>query len=163
MHSTLKSSSTFYKGKPFWENQGSSKKIVGINQNGILITVRKILLQEGQIKTKIRIRQIQPLETRGLRKNQSTLGCLLAQLHRRRWLHIFWWQTKINREEIPITVINRRDRNEGIPHGSKEKMEVMVVLGQRIILTRNRMEIETLPMQMFPQRALAYSQALRKN
>ena len=163
MQNTFKSPSTFYKGKPFWEKQESSKKIAVINQNGILITVRKILLQKGQIKTKIRIRQIQPLETRVLRKNQSTLGCLLAQLPRRRWLHIFWWQTKINREGILIIVINHRDRKEGIPHGSKEKMEVMVVLGQGIILTGNRMEIETLPMQMFLQRTLAYSQALRKN
>ena len=155
MQKTLKSSSTFYKGKPFWEIQGSFKKTVAINQNGILTTARKILLQEGQIKTKIRLLQIRPLETRVLRKKQFTLGCLLAQLLRRRWLHIFWWQTKTNREGILITVISHRDRKEGIPHVSKEKMEVMVDLGQGIILTGNRMDIEILPMQMFLQRTLA--------
>ena len=155
MQKTLKSSSTFYKGKPFWEIQESFKKTVAINQNGILTTARKILLQEGQIKTKIRLLQIRPLETRVLRKKQFTLGCLLAQLPRRRWLHIFWWQTKTNREGILITVISHRDRKEGIPHVSKEKMEVMVDLGQGIILTGNRMDIEILPMQMFLQRTLA--------
>ena len=155
MQNTFKSSSTFYKGKPFWEKQESSKKIAVINQNGILITVRNILLQEGQIKTKIRLLQIRPLETRVLGKNQFTLGCLLAQLPRRRWLHIFWWQTKTNREGILITVISRRDKKEGTLHVSKEKMEVMEGLGQGIILTGNRMDIEILPMQMFLQRTLA--------
>ena len=154
MQNTFKSSSTFYKGIPFWEKQESCKKITVINQNGIQITARKILLHEGQIKTQNRLQQIQPLETPVLRKNQFTLGCLLAQLLRRRWLHIFWWQTKTNREGTPIIVISHRDRKEGIPHVSKEKMEVMVDLGQGIILRENRMEIETLPMQMFLQGAL---------
>ena len=155
MQNTFKSSSIFYKGKPFWEKQESCKKITVINQNGILITARKILLQEGQIKTKIRLLQIRPLETRVLGKNQFTLGCLLAPLPRRRWLHIFWWQTKTNQGVILITVISRRDRKEGIPHVSKEKMEVMVDLDQGIILTGNRMDIEILPMQMFLQRTVA--------
>ena len=155
MQKTLKSSSTFYKGKPFWEIQESFKKTVAINQNGILTTARKILLQEGQIKTKIRLLQIRPLETRVLRKKQFTLGYLLAQIPRRRWLHIFWWQTKTNREGILITVISRRDRKEGILHVSKEKMEVMEGLGQGIILTGNRMDIEILPAQIFLQRTLA--------
>ena len=163
MQKTLKSSSTFYKGKPFWEKQGSCKKITVINQNGILITARKILLREGQTKTQNRLQQIQPLETPVLRKNQFTLGCLLAKLRRRRWLHIFWWQTKTNREGIPITVISHRGRKEGIPHVNKEKMEVMVDLGQGTILIGNRMEIKTFPMQMFLQRTLASPQAPKKN
>ena len=155
MQNTFKSSSIFYKGKPFWEKQESCKKIMVINHNGILITARKILLREGQTKTQNRLQQIQPLETPVLRKNQFTLGFLLAQLLRRRWLHIFWWQTKTNQVGIPITVISHKDRKEGIPHVSKEKMEVMVALGQGTILRGNRMEIEALPMQMFLQKIRA--------
>ena len=84
MQKNLKSTSTFYKGKPIREKQESFKKITAINQNGILTTARKILLQEGQIKTKIRLLQIRPLETPVLRKNQFTLGFLLVQILRRR-------------------------------------------------------------------------------
>ena len=163
MQKTLKSTSTFYKGKPFWEKQESFKKTAAINQNGILITARKILLHEGQIKTQNRLQQIQRLETLALRKNQFTLGCLLAQLPLRRWLHIFWWQTKTNREGIPITVISHRGRKEGIPHVSKEKMAAMADLGQGIILRGNRMEIEILPMQMFLQGKLPQQQVPTRN
>ena len=139
MQSTSNLSSTFYKGKPFWEKQDSFRKTAATNKE-IPTTVREILLQANPTRTQIpeALAQGKPIKIRALgirvletpapgtpvpEKGEFILGCLPVHLRRKLWHRIFRWL--VIKMRLTATIeINRRVRKEETLLTNKEIMEI---------------------------------------